>query len=148
MTALHTVPSAVVFTWNVAACAGAAPTIRRTATATASGEPRHFAPWPRTLFGARTTIASPWTLSSTSTPPTFTVVSCRRHVSSTSHRVPRTVAALYLPAVRNAPLPSPQSLRFLGFFCAAEAPALRAVELLGQREVVMPLDCVTLNNPS
>ena len=33
--------------------------------------------------------------------------------------MPRTVAALYLPTVRNAPLPSPHSLRDFGFFAAA-----------------------------
>ena len=36
--------------------------------------------------------------------------------------MPRTVAALYLPLVRNLPLPSPQSLRVLGFLAAALAP--------------------------
>ena len=35
--------------------------------------------------------------------------------------MPRTVAALYLPLVRNLPLPSPHSLRVLGFFGAARA---------------------------
>ena len=47
------------------------------------------------------------------------MVSVLVHVSCTSHWVPRTVAALYLPEVRNAPLPEPQSLRVLTFLPAA-----------------------------
>ena len=43
------------------------------------------------------------------------------HVSCTSHVVPRTVAALYAPVVRNLPLPEPHSLRFFGLRCAALA---------------------------
>ena len=35
----------------------------------------------------------------------------------TTHLVPRTVAELNWPLVRNLPLPSPHSLRVLGFFC-------------------------------
>ena len=51
------------------------------------------------------------TLSRTVTTPSVTRVSVLVQVSCTSHVVPRTVAALYLPAVRNAPLPLPHSLR-------------------------------------
>ena len=41
-------------------------------------------------------------------------------VSCTIHRVPRTVAELKEPSVRNLPLPSPHSRRFF-FFAAALA---------------------------
>jgi len=40
------------------------------------------------------------------------------HRSVTSHLVPRTVAALYLPLVRNRPLPSPHSRRVFAFAAA------------------------------
>jgi len=85
----------------------------------------------------------------TSTEPCVTRVSVPAQESCTSHRVPRTVAALYFPLVRNAPFPSPQSLR--DFFLAAAL----ARPFLGHRascsvsvRFVMPLDCVTLNRPS
>src|SRR6185503_1270368 len=44
----------------------------------------------------------------TRTLPRITRVSVPLQRSSTSHLVPRTVAALFLPLVRNRPLPSPQ----------------------------------------
>src|SRR4051812_43771748 len=61
------------------------------------------------------------TLSRTLTTPLVTRVSVPAHESWTSHFVPRTVAALYWPRVRNAPLPSPHSRRVLGFLAAADA---------------------------
>src|SRR5689334_21545354 len=89
----------------------------------------------------------PW---STRTETRVTRVSVPAQESSTSHLVPRTVATLYLPDVRNEPLPSPQSLRFLGFLALT-----RALLRVGHAEscsvgvsVVMPRDCVTLNRPS
>ena len=60
-------------------------------------------------------------MSRTVTTPSVTRVSVLVQVSCTSHVVPRTVAALYLPAVRNAPLPLPHSLRVLTFLAAALA---------------------------
>src|SRR5262245_23009642 len=47
---------------------------------------------------------------------TFVVVVV--HVSVTSHFVPRTVAELNRPVVRNFPLPSPHRRRFFGFAAA------------------------------
>ena len=55
-------------------------------------------------------------------------------VSWTSHLVPRIVAALYWPRVRNLPLPSPQSLRVFGFVARRERARLRAAELLSERQ--------------
>ena len=49
----------------------------------------------------------------------------------TTHLVPRTVAELNWPRVRNLPLPSPQSLRVLGFFWAVLALLARAGSGLG-----------------
>jgi hypothetical protein len=63
----------------------------------------------------------PRTLSRTETTPVATFVSVPAQLSCTSHFVPRIVAALYWPRVRNWPLPSPQSLRVFGFFAAAFA---------------------------
>src|SRR5215510_6242308 len=65
-------------------------------------------------------------LSRTSTEPTATLVSVPSQRSCTSQRVPRTVAELYLPSVRNVPLPSPQSLRVFFFLAAADAVLLAA----------------------
>src|SRR3954468_64598 len=60
-----------------------------------------------------------------------------------SHFVPRTVAALYFPAVRNAPFPSPQRRRFRGFFAAAVALCAfgHAASASTSLSVVMPRDC-------
>ena len=97
----------------------------------------------------RTTIVFFLTLSRTLTLPCVTRVSVSAHESWTSHFVPRTVAALYLPLVRNLPLPSPQSLRVLGFLAAARAfRASGRRELLGQRQRVIPPDWETLKMPS
>ena len=76
---------------------------------------------------------------------TFVVVVV--HVSWTSHLVPRTVAALYLPDVRNAPLPSPHSLRV--FFLAAARLRLAALQSSGSLRVstVTPPEVLTLNCP-
>ena len=62
----------------------------------------------------------------TATTPWVTRVRVVVQVSWTSQVVPRTVAALYWPLVRNLPLPLPQSLRDFGFFWAALAVLLRA----------------------
>ena len=85
----------------------------------------------------------------TVTLPCVTRVSVPAQESCTSHFVPRTVAALYLPVVRKAPLPSPHSLRV--FFLAAAL----ARPCFGQRassstsvRLVIPRDCVTLKIPS
>jgi hypothetical protein len=94
------------------------------------------------------------TKSRTATLPRATRVSVLVQRSSTSHFVPRTVAELYWPFVRNRPLPSPHSRRFLGFFFAADAlplDALQPVSFSTNVNVVIgfaPLDCVTLNSPS
>src|SRR3954469_3452265 len=89
------------------------------------------------------------TLSRTVTTPCATRVSVPVQESWTSHFVPRTVAALYLPAVRKAPLPSPQSLRVFGFVAAALALALGHFASASTRvRVVIPLACVTLKIPS
>src|SRR4051812_6054076 len=48
--------------------------------------------------------------SRTWTVPRVTLVNVPSQRSSTSQMVPRTVAALYLPSVRNLPLPLPHSL--------------------------------------
>src|SRR3954451_11505234 len=95
------------------------------------------------------------TLSRTLTTPLETLVSVPAHESCTSQRVPRTVAALYFPDVRKAPLPSPNSLRVLGFFAAAAAAAAPAAwrarghaatgSLSGK--LVPPPVCETLNHP-
>ena len=65
--------------------------------------------------------------SRTATVPRRTLVRVPSQRSSTSQIVPRTVAALYLPSVRNLPLPLPHSLprtAFGPFFLSA--PAERA----------------------
>src|SRR5690349_6435256 len=64
------------------------------------------------------------TLSRTDTMPFFTRVSVPAQESWTSHWVPRTVAALYWPRVRNDPEPLPHSLRDFGFFLAAACAEL------------------------
>ena len=62
-----------------------------------------------------------FTKSRTETFPRSTRVSVHVQRSSTSHLVPRTVAELYWPLVRNLPLPSPHSRRFFFFLAAALA---------------------------
>src|SRR6476619_4206875 len=62
--------------------------------------------------------------SRTWTVPRVTFVSVPLHWSCTSQMVPRTVAALYLPLVRNLPLPLPHNLprtAFGPFFLSAAA---------------------------
>ena len=64
--------------------------------------------------------------------------------------MPRTVAALYLPVVRNAPLPSPHSLRFFAFLAAALARPFFGQAASGSVSLrfVILLVCVTLKRPS
>ena len=64
--------------------------------------------------------------------------------------MPRIVAALYWPFVRNLPFPSPQSLRVFGFLAAALAFLAAGHGASGSLSVsvVMSPDCVTLNMPS
>src|ERR1700754_1169720 len=92
------------------------------------------------------------TRSWTVTTPLLTRVSVLVHVSCVSHFVPRTVAALYWPRVRNEPLPSPHSLRVFFFFAAAEALFARGhVSFSVSASVVTglePLVWVSLNRPS
>src|SRR4051794_40241589 len=67
--------------------------------------------------------------SRTWTVPRVTLVNVPSQRSSTSQIVPRTVAALYLPSVRNLPLPLPHSLPrtdFGPFFFVAASVADRA----------------------
>ena len=74
-----------------------------------------------------------FTKSRTATRPRTTRVSVLVQLSWTSHLVPRTVAELYEPSVRNLPLPSPHRWRFFFFFAAALAlPGLLARQLLHQ----------------
>ena len=96
----------------------------------------------RTIFVTRPAL--------TETLPCLTVVRVPAQESSTSQRVPRTVAALYLPVVRKAPLPSPHSLRFFAFLAAALARPFFGHAASGSVSVrlVMPFVCVTLNSPS
>ena len=90
--------------------------------------------------------------SSTSTTPWVTRVSVVVHVSWTSHLVPRTVAAEYWPLVLKRPLPSPHSLRVLGFLAAADAEDFLAfgqpVSFSVSVSVVRPPAWVILNSPS
>ena len=84
----------------------------------------------------------------TRTFPVATLISVPVHVSLVSHRVPRTVAAAYLPEVEKFPCASPQRLRFR----AGEREASPAVEAHGAPPVsirsVSPVrDCVTVNSP-
>src|SRR3954451_22437789 len=68
-------------------------------------------------------------MSRTLTTPRLTLVSVPSHSSCTSQIVPRTVAALYLPSVRNLPFPLPHSLPrtdFGPFFLVAASVADRA----------------------
>ena len=91
------------------------------------------------------------TKSLTATTPWVTRVSVVVQVSWTSQVVPRTVAALYGPVVRNLPLPLPQSLRDFGFFWAALAAlfGLRAAgQLLAQPQLDEPADLVDVKRPS
>ena len=71
------------------------------------------------------TIRTPRTKSVTVTDPSLTRVSVPSQPSDVSHVVPRTVAALNWPRVRNFPRPAPHSLRF--GFSARNAPARAAV---------------------
>lgn len=84
------------------------------------------------------------TLSRTVTVPRVTRVRVPAQLSCTNHFVPRTVAELYLPVVRNAPFPSPQRWRVLGFFLAAAlAPfVLHAASDCVSASCVTPPDCV------
>ena len=88
------------------------------------------------------------TLSRTSTTPFFTRVSVPANESCTSHSVPRTVAALYWPRVRNEPEPSPHSLRVFGFFAAACAARPPHASASTSRSSVIEPGCVTLKMPS
>jgi hypothetical protein len=67
--------------------------------------------------------------SRTDTRPRATRVSVVVQVSSTSHFVPTTVAALCLPLVRKRPFPSPHSRRLRFFFAAALALPPEALQL-------------------
>jgi hypothetical protein len=87
---------------------------------------------------ALTTIVLRFTLSGTETTPLVTFVSVPAQESWTSHFVPRTVAALYCPRVRNEPDPSPHSFRVFGFFAAARALPHAASGSLSVRSVVEP----------
>src|SRR3954454_14428215 len=88
---------------------------------------RYFRGRARYCFPARRTTVLRLTLSRTDTAPLDTFVSVPEHESCTSHFVPRTVAELYWPRVRNEPDPSPHSLRDFGFLAAALAlPFLHA----------------------
>ena len=100
---------------------------------------------------AATVIVLCLTLSRTLTEPRTTRVRVPAQLSCTSHFVPRTVAELYLPDVRKAPLPSPHRWRLLGFFLAvALAPFARRHDASGCASVswVIPPVCVTLKTPS
>ena len=98
----------------------------------------------------RSTIVFFFTSSRTLTTPSLTLVIVLVHVSWTYHFVPRMVAALYWPRVRNLPLPSPQSLRVLGFLAAALAflPAFLQSSFSVSVSVVMPPDWLSLKMPS
>ena len=84
----------------------------------------------------RTVTVFARTLSRTVTVPRTTRVRVPAQLSLTSHFVPRTVAELYLPDVRNEPLPSPQRWRcfFLSPRRCGRAAAARG-QRLGQRQV-------------
>src|SRR6185436_19422541 len=82
----------------------------------------------RYCLPARTVTVLPRTVSRTLTTPRTTRVKVPSQRSITTHFVPRTVAELKLPFVRNWPLPSPHSLRVFGFFAAA----LAVLEAFGQ----------------
>src|SRR3954452_25315276 len=106
--------------------------------------------------------------STTATVPRFTVVNVPSQWSCTSQIVPRTVAELYLPLVRNLPLPLPHSFPStdLGpFFLSAAADRApfsgahceRAIWSLRFRSVmratgflgfVLGTDCLTWKMPS
>ena len=88
-------------------------------------------------------------MSRTVTLPWVTLVIVLVQVSVTSHLVPRIVAALYWPSVRNLPLPSPQSLRVFGFAAAARAcPCCSRSSFSDSVSVVMPPDWESLKMPS
>ena len=72
------------------------------------------------------------------------------HVSSTSQRVPRTVADEYEPLVRKRPLPSPHSRRLRRFAAAFALPAPQLSLSVSRSEVrgFEPFVCVSLNVPS
>ena len=89
------------------------------------------------------------TSSRTRTTPCATLVMVLVQVSWTSHLVPRTVAALYWPRVRNSPLPSPQSLRVLALAAAALAfPSGSPSSFSDRVSVVTPPDWLSLKMPS
>ena len=72
-------------------------------------------------------------------------------MSSTSHLVPTTVAALCLPLVRNLPLPSPHSRRFFFLAAAIALPAFGQLSFSTSVSVVSglaPLPCPSLKMPS
>ncbi len=81
----------------------------------------------------------------TATTPWVTRVRVVVQLSWTSHLVPRTVAALYWPRVRNLPLPSPQSLRDLGFLDWA---ALARVFFAGLQPVSFSLRRSSVTSPT
>src|SRR3954471_11480593 len=81
------------------------------------------------------------TKSRTATRPCTTRVSVVAQVSWTSHLVPRTVAELKEPLVRNLPLPSPHSRRFFFFFLATLAlPAALQLSFSTSVSVVIGLE--------
>ena len=101
---------------------------------------------------ARTITVFFLTKSRTDTRPRTTRVSVDLQLSSTSHLVPTTVAALCLPFVRNLPLPSPQSRRFFFFLAAAIAlPAFGQLSFSTNVRTVIglaPLVCVSRKMPA
>ena len=98
---------------------------------------------------AATTTVLFRTRSRTVTVPRATRVRVPAQLSLTSHFVPRTVAELYLPAVRNEPLPSPQRWRCFFLVAAALRPPPRheASASVSARFVTEP-GWVTLKTPS
>ena len=107
--------------------------------------------------------------SRTLTVPRFTVVNVPSQRSWVNQIVPRTVAELYLPSVRNLPLPLPHSPpstdfapRFFFFAAAAEAPLIGAhserggsplrtrsvISAFGFLGFVFGVDCLTWKIPS
>src|ERR1700759_5397762 len=107
------------------------------------GRARYFLP-------ARSVIVLWRTSSRTDTTPWATLVSVPAHESSTNHFVPRTVAALYWPTVRNEPWPLPHRLRVFGFLLAAAAWAPLPHGASGWLSVrsVVALVWVSLNWPA
>ena len=100
---------------------------------------------------ARTITVFFFTKSRTDTLPRVTRVRVDVHLSSTSHLVPTTVAALCLPLVRNLPLPSPHRRRFFFLAAAIALPAFGQLSFSTSVSVVSglaPLPCPSLKMPS